>query len=277
MLPQLLFDIAKCKNFLSLILVTQNNHPCNKIVDFQRANGSVNLIDFQLPEPWSGDIINAPILFISSNPGFSDLELYPTLKWPDPMIADFFMNRFKDRGIKYSWVYNSTILLKNGKRGKSVHYWTSVKNRATELLGRTAIPGADYCNTELVHCKSSGEIGVRDALPECTNRFLDGSMVTGLSGAKIIIGIGDFVRKYFNNSNSCFGIPIIYLPHPAAGKPKTLKNNYGEDEIRNLRETLLKEKKRNLKIPYSDIKLPSDEEVKAFIESQILALQNSNL
>jgi hypothetical protein len=61
MVPQLLFDIAKCQIFLNLI-TAKKVQPCNKIVDFQRANGAVSLYDFQLPEPWSGDITKAPIL-----------------------------------------------------------------------------------------------------------------------------------------------------------------------------------------------------------------------
>jgi hypothetical protein len=100
-------------------------------------------------------------------------------------------------------------------------------------------------------------------------------MIPGISGAKIIIGIGDYVKKYFNGSNNCFGIPIIYLPHPAAGKPKTIEKNYEETEIRKLRENMQRGIKIDLKIPYSNIKLPTNEEVEVFIESQILELKNS--
>lgn len=268
MIPRLLFDIAKCKNFNSLIPTISPLHPCNEIVDFQRKQGAININDFQIPEPWSGDILNAPILIISSNPAYSKTELYPTLSWPDSIIADFFINRFKDRGSQYSWVYNNKVLNVDGTRGKSVRYWTSIKKRVEELLNRNAKPGIDYCITELVHCKSSQQIGVASALPECTKRFLFGK--TGICGAKIVIAIGSFVRDYLNKVNNINGIPVIYLPHPNAFESKTLQKNYSADEIEALRRILLNklDNKKN-DIDYSDVQLPTDEEVKEFIDGEI--------
>jgi hypothetical protein len=266
MIPKLLFDIAKCKNFLTLISAVNRSYPCNDIIDFQRIKGAKIANDFQIPEPWSGDIINAPILIISSNPAYSNIELYPNLSWSDPMIADFFMNRFKDRGLKYSWVYKNKVLNKDGTRGKSVQYWASIKKRVEELLGYIPKPGLDYCITELVHCKSSQQIGVANALPECTKRFLSGQ--NGISGAKIIIAVGSFVRDYFNRTTNINGIPIIYLPHPNAFEPKKLSDHYTEQEIDKMRE-LLVNNNENRGIDYSDIDLPTEEEVKKFIDEQI--------
>ena len=48
----------------------------------------------QVPEPWSGNLEHAPILFLSSNPSISTAELYPRWEWPDEEIADFFGRRF---------------------------------------------------------------------------------------------------------------------------------------------------------------------------------------
>ena len=53
-----------------------------------------SLAGLQVPEPWSGDLEGAPILFLSSNPSISTAELYPRWKWPDEEIAGFFGRRF---------------------------------------------------------------------------------------------------------------------------------------------------------------------------------------
>lgn len=267
MIPKLLFDIAKCDNFCSLITHASISNSCNDIINFQRTQSAVRNNDFQIPEPWSGDITNAPILVISSNPAYSKAEIYPTLAWPDAIIADFFINRFKDRGNKYSWVHNNKILNIDGTRGTSVRYWSSIKKRVEELLLRNAQPGIDYCITELVHCKSSKQIGVANALPECTKRFLNRK--SEISGAKLIIGIGSFVRDSFNGKSAINGIPTIYLPHPNAFEPKTIVKTHKKEEITKIREIIPNGNIIEKEIDYSDILLPTEEEVREFIDKQI--------
>ena len=275
MVPKLLFDIAKCHNFIQLIKTNNPTHPCDHIIDFQRKNGNAqNINDFQLPEPWNGDIVNAPILIISSNPAYSSFELYPTLNWPNPMIADFFINRFKDRG-KYSWVLNNKVLNKDGTRSKTVRYWSSIQKRIEEILGRNAKPGIDYCITELVHCKSSNEKGVKKALPVCAGNFC--CDILKITGAKLIIVIGSIAKNYIKaNCISPNGIPMIYLPHPNARGKKKVSDHYSEEEIKKLRKLLEKENEnKNRNIDYTDIKLPTDEEVKIFIEEKIKEYQEN--
>ena len=275
MVPKLLFDIAKCHNFIQLIKTNNPTHPCDHIIDFQRKNGNAqNINDFQLPEPWNGDIVNAPILVISSNPAYSSCELYPTLDWPDPMIADFFINRFKNRG-KYSWVLNNKVLNKDGTRSKTVRYWSSIQKRIEEILGVCAKPGIDYCITELVHCKSSNEKGVKKALPVCAGNFC--CDILKITGAKLIIVIGSIAKNYIKaNCISPNGIPMIYLPHPNARGKKKVSDHYSEEEIKKLRKLLEKENEnKNRNIVYTDIKLPTDEEVKIFIEEKIKEYQEN--
>lgn len=282
MVPKLLFDIAKCYNFCDLLKECNTSHSCDDIINFQRICGNAkSFCDFQLPEPWSGDIINAPILVISSNPAYSSCELYPTLDWPDPMIADFFINRFKNRG-RYSWVLNNRVLNKDGSRSNPVRYWSSIQKRVEEILGRTAKPGIDYCITELVHCKSSNEKGVKKALPVCAENFC--CDILKITGAKLIIVIGSIAKNYIKaNCISPNGIPMIYLPHPNARGKKKVSDYYSEEEIENLRELLngksqYKNKFSNIWCPdvnlqspikYANVKLPTDEEVKIFIEEKI--------
>lgn len=57
--------------------------PCHKIVGLQ--TGSL----FQLPEPWSGQIDIARLLFISSNPSINELEEYPEKSWELHRTTDF--------------------------------------------------------------------------------------------------------------------------------------------------------------------------------------------
>jgi len=270
MIPKLLLNIAKCKYFMALASTANHADPCNDIVDSQRAKGIASLNDFQLPEPWNGDIINAPILVVSSNPAFTEGELFPTLKWPDQMIADFFINRFKNREEEYSWVYKNKFIYKNCTRSRSQPYWSSIKNRVKELINRNPIPGIDYCVTELVHCKSVSEIGVAKALPKCTKSFLKEKIE--ISGAKIIIAIGAHVRNYlgstsFGTTMKYNGIPVIFLPAPNAWGKKTLHDHYYENEIADFRE-ILNDPIAERSIEYSEINLPTDDEVIDFIKAQ---------
>jgi len=78
----LLHEITNCPNIEKARL--DANHPCHKIVNTQPRD------NFQLPEPWNGNIVDAPILFISSNPSFDDNEYYPTTEWKKEVIEDFF-------------------------------------------------------------------------------------------------------------------------------------------------------------------------------------------
>lgn len=286
--PQLLIDIARCKDFCSLIKQCQV-HNCSTIVGLQKDKG----VDFQQPEPWSGDIVNAPLLFISSNPSYSEIELYPTQNWPDEMIADFFINRFKDRCKKYSWVFGNKTLLINSQRSNFIRYWSSIHNRAIELFGRDDIKqGIDYCITEIVHCKSQKESGVKKALPACASNYLEKKLV--ISGAQIIVVIGSIARDYFKNhkkektfvkdkieyfNNINKNIPIIFLPHPNARTVKTfeqlLKNKtFDKATLDEYKKKLNTTSNNNLKIDdISNIQLPSEDEVEAFIKSQIKSLR----
>lgn len=265
MIPKLLFEIANCHNFFSLTTISNPEHSCDDIVNSQRDYGAPLKINFQLPEPWNGDIINAPILIVSSNPSFSEDEIYPDLTWPKPIIADFFINRFKNRGPNLSWVYNHRILKKSGGRGKSVRYWSSIQKRVEELIGRNSTPGIDYCITELVHCKSVKEIGVKKALPECTKLFFAGK--NGISGACIIISIGKYARDFFKSNPEYNNMPIIYLPAPNAFGPKKLSDHYCHEEIARFREILNNCKPIKKNINYSDIKLPDENDIQNFLNN----------
>jgi len=264
MIPSLLFEISNCKNFTKFILSETGIQSCKDILEFQKNKGADRIEDFQIPEPWSGDIINAPILVLSSNPAYSTKEIYPNSTWPKSMIADFFINRFKDRGEIHSWVYNNKVLNKDGTRGRSVSYWSSINKRIEELIGYTPKPGVNYCITEIVHCKSSQEVGVKKALSECSSNFLN--KIINISGAKIIVAIGSIVEEGLIKKESLNDIPILYLPHPNAWEPKKLTDHYSNEEVLRFRD-ILNSKSERCRVEYTDIILPTEDEISKFIDA----------
>ena len=133
-------------------------NPCDKILKAQNCTEGV-----QMPEPWSGHLSSAKILYIGSNPSIDCDEVYPDYNWSKKQICDFFENRFK----------NGKVLKSTGKRD-SVNYWTGLvtyTNMINELKGNIYYKGRlvatknangwDYSAldpyvacTEIVHCKS---------------------------------------------------------------------------------------------------------------------------
>src|SRR5437870_4541234 len=124
---ELLLDIARCPVFMGSEIDPAGR--CNEIISLQRQVTAPHL-----PEPWSGSLETAPILFISSNPSIDESERYPTNQWPNGLIRDFFEHRFSD-GIE-PWTEGSLRpLLADGQSHSSgyVRFWASVRARATEL------------------------------------------------------------------------------------------------------------------------------------------------
>lgn len=179
---KLLLDIARCPNVKLCLKHPNTSHPCSKIVSSQ----NTTLNDFHLPEPWNGDIQNAPILFISSNPSINAEEIYPLWSWSDVQVIDNFSNRFDENWVK---VENNRYYPKlvDGTYAKANTYWGKVRNHAKKILQRKVIAGKDFAITEVVHCKSVGEIGVKDAVFECSMYI---SSILDIARAKIMVVVG---------------------------------------------------------------------------------------
>ncbi|MDD5603997.1 MAG: hypothetical protein PHG48_08010 [Eubacteriales bacterium] len=241
-MEQLIKEIVNCRNIVNYSNDSSDSNPCTIILNQQRKDNKT----FQLPEPWSGNIKDAPMLFIGSNPGICTEEEYPVSAWLEEDIFDFFINRFS-KGKKL-WVKKYLYPLLQGEEGgykkNWVRYWAAIKSLAIKISGnRNIIPGKDYAITEVVHCKSKGEkYGVRQALNECTSLYMD--KVLSLSGAKIIICLGKFAgkairEKYHIEGNDKLArmviignIPrsVMFLPHPNSRKPN--KSILKEDLLR---------------------------------------------
>lgn len=179
----LLIEIARCPNVkLCLDQPNNNHHPCSKIVSAQ----NTTIDAFHLPEPWNGEIDTAPILFVSSNPSINANELYPSWSWSDSQVIDNFNNRFSKNWVK---VENNRYYpkLNDGTYAKANTYWGKVRNHAEIIMQRKVVAGKDFALTEVVHCKSVNEIGVKEAILEC-GKYLP--KILELSQASVIVVVG---------------------------------------------------------------------------------------
>lgn len=221
---QLLLDIARCPVFMRAV----DESACRPVLDVQSGT-SVR----QVPEPWSGDLEHAPILFISSNPSIERAERYPLASSSNDLVVDFFEHRFG--GGQEPWTVNLHTLLDSPRTHSARHvsFWASARARATELLDRPTEPGKDFCLTEVVHCKSEGEQGVWAAAEYCSDRYLRD--VISASGAVVVVVLGGIAafqvrRLFFPRDTSKLVGPLevggktrrfAFLPHPNARGPRT--------------------------------------------------------
>lgn len=218
---QLLLEIARCDAVAECF--SGGSNACAKIIDTQRVD---QLSEFQAPEPWMGQIEVAPVLFLASNPSIDRTELFPTDQWPDGDIESFFSHRFSD---STRWLSGRRALRVDGTYGRSIPFYGRVLGLAAELMDRPPVLGADIAFTEVVHCKSEGEVGVREALASCSDRYLH--RVLSVAAANIIVVLGKSARRALNEVLPETTTPapllgpislggkerfIAYLPHPNA-------------------------------------------------------------
>jgi len=201
--------------------------PCSKIVSVQ----DVPLREHQVPEPWTGHLEKARLVFISSNPSIDPLEAYP--HWEDDIVEStrYFTDRFDGGpGQIRDGIYSP---LPEGGWSGAVRFWASVKQRAFELIP-DATPGVDYALTEVVHCKSEREIGVAEARHTCATKYLP-SVLAAAKEARVFAVIGvhaaNEVSRLFdldldgNNRYAEIGQGqrrqvFVYLDHPSSGGKK---------------------------------------------------------
>src|SRR5277367_4759468 len=138
--------------------------------------------------------------------------------------------------------------------GQSVRYWSSIQNRAEELLGRKVLPGIDYALSEIVHCKSEREEGVKEALITCANRYM--MRLLSCSAAVVLVLVGDKVLNHWN-SLELEGLPqvpekggtalqeiagrqrvVTYLAAPGGPKPKLFAHWLTEARILEIRHLI---------------------------------------
>lgn len=175
----LLEEIAHCP----VVVACSREHPCSRVVDVQR---DVALERHQVPEPWSGRLDEALILFISTSPAIARGEDYAVWSDPADATAGFFENRFGDgpRQIREG-IYppipgrHSTTPLRS---------WIELKARAAELVD-DPVAGVDYAVTYAVHCPTQGELGVRPAMTVCPERYLR-RVIAAADRAHVLVAVG---------------------------------------------------------------------------------------
>ena len=256
---ELLLEIAQCSIAQRHLGGSSMSHPCSKILGVQ---STADWTRFQIPEPWSGDIVRAPILFLSSNPSISSYEAYPTGFQDANSLRSYFSERFNGFWIR-NGVYARNADTAQADYGDAVRYWASMQRRATELWGRTATPGKDYALSEIVHCKSRNEQGVREALSFCAERYLE--RLLQCSGAVVIVLVGRKVLGYWNelsalrSSTGLSALPrvpdwggtslqpleglnryFVYLGHPSGPEKKKFCDWVSHDKLQEIRSNLVK-------------------------------------
>lgn len=242
----LLLEIARCPIARRLCDCPKATDPCSPIVSVQKAHWE----NFQVPEPWNGELVKARILFLSSNPSIDIAEAYPNASSTDSELRDFFENRFAGH-----WVREGKYpRLKTGNYGSAVKYWSHIWGRASELLNDPK-PGVDFVLSEIVHCKSKGEEGVESALSHCTDQYL--ARLLSCSGARVIVLVGKKTLNLWNKLQLDLPkIPehdgtdllrvagrkrfCVFLPHPAGfERQKKFSERISPSKLNEIRSFLL--------------------------------------
>ena len=230
-------------------------NPCRGIIAYQTAAA---LPEYQLPEPWRGDLEHAPLLFVSSNPSIGPTrpDQYPRWDWPNEAIAAHFVNSFGKAIVDGAYINRG-----DGRRGRYVAFLGGVLSLARELLEPNVRPGIDYALTEVVHCKSRQEIGVNGpngALIPCTRRYL--RRVLSVSGACVVVVLGRAARLGVVEELTELGLPqgimpevgsiwgpievegqartVAFLPHPNAHQHRSFAKCMAPADLKTLKARL---------------------------------------
>ena len=259
----LMLGILRCQH-LEQALDPLGKHPCRKVVG---AQWSVPIADrrrrfaqeHELPEPWSGEIEHALILFVSSNPSGSSPsgvkrrgETGPRASCTDDALVDYYHRRFETEIVDGRYHANA-----DGSRGKYQPFWGGTNSIAKQLLPG-ARPGRDYVLTELVRCKSQDERGVDDALSTCSEAYLKRTLALA-GNAQVIVALGKKARGWFqthakpcladSSTISCVEevrldvwpertFTLLALGHPSGGEMRSPERVLPPDQLERVRERL---------------------------------------
>lgn len=214
---QLLLSISNCDEIAKAL--EDKNHPCHAIVKYQYDEKSEK--PFQHPEPWNGYIDKAEILFIGSNPSIDFTEIYPDDSWSDDDIYEYHNKRFSAENAYYQ------------RNKNKVKYWQCMRKITSWLLEKSLNDGsldASICATEIVHCKSKKETGVRESCYKCTKKWMT-KVLSCYAGTYIVV-LGKTAEPRFQrivsaNTEYFKNKKIIYAPHPSRwcyiGKDEEIK------------------------------------------------------
>lgn len=217
---RLALQVARCPELVCA--ADDPSHACHPIVTLQ---GSATNPERQLPEAWAGGLETAKVAYLASNPAISDDEDFPRTRWSDEAIVSFVTRRF-DQSQDHPWVRDHRYRRIDGSySARQVRFWEQARKRTDELLGYTTDPSVDYVLTEVVHCKSKREIGVRSATPLCGSRYLDA--IFRLCPAPLIVIVGSAARDAVSE---ILGMPERFGRRSASGRDNLLVRTLGGRE-----------------------------------------------
>jgi len=117
-------------------------HPCHNIVNYQKSQlPGLTLEKFQIPEPWNGAVLDAPIIFVGINPSYTKDELHPDSTWPEEEKYIFFAKRFdskytdKNMGPRLQSSDNAP------KYRKASKYWINLRSLSGQMLVNVSAGG----------------------------------------------------------------------------------------------------------------------------------------
>jgi hypothetical protein len=158
-LATLAWAIAHCPHFLGY-----DAGKAGVCTDVIKAQGEWR----RSPEGWTGRLMEAPILFVTSNPN-TDV----TKPGTDPLF----------RSAGELTAFNDLYFDSHGVGGAET--WKQIERWASTLLGGRAIaPGKDFALTDAVRCASPIQHGVDRAMGRCAGLYL--GSVLALAGARVV-------------------------------------------------------------------------------------------
>jgi uracil-DNA glycosylase len=238
---QVFNSVAHCPN-VDRCLDGEAHHPCTTIVLSQHAGKA----EFQLPEPWRGQIDKARILFIGSNPSIGE-DRYALGSSPESGIWE--SQHLAFGGGSRPYILDGIRKTKaDGSPDEVVRYWSSIRARSRELLP-DAIPGEDYAITEVVHCKSEHEVGVHEAVRTCYDLHM--GSVFAVSPADVVVALGKVAREALLGAGAEPPTTsqrmelggktrmVFFLPHPnERGEKKSLPAHYSAGDLDQARQLI---------------------------------------
>ena len=245
----LLLRIARCP--LIAAASTDARQPCHRVVAAQAGAGQQR----QVPEGWAGNLPDARVVFVSSNPSISvagpgqpadAVEPYRVAADGEDYIAGYLGRRFDPSVIPRPYVKDKRSLLRNGEYGAPTRFWAEIHRRAEELID-DADPARNCAMTEVVHCKSTRNIGASAAAKTCAGLYL--SDVFALTAAPIVVVMGQVARRVITGMIPGLPAPpdtrpiadlggtrriFLFTGHPGSNEPRIIARLYAS-EISQLR------------------------------------------
>ena len=193
---ELLLEIATCPIKNSFV-------DCKTIKSVQDDNET-----FQCAEAWNGNIEKAKVLFISSNPSYDNKETkkldnpYPNRqKTKEEKFIDFFENRFSNTVWKDYPKFWKRI-------AKFATFIPEYKNKDKKVFFQEFV-----ASTEIVHCKSTNEIGVNESCDKCFSLWT--KKILSRFNGKYIVLVGKFaLERYLEIKEIIKDKIVITTEHP---------------------------------------------------------------